>query len=266
LHAILHDEPPPLDVDSPASSLAPIVRKLLRKNPADRYASAEAVLQAIVTRSAGPASAVPAADSRPLTAIAVLPFIILSDLEERKAFSLGFADALITSLGGLEDFAVLPTSAILPYAAGADPVRTCGDLGVRYLVQGNVQKIGERWRVSIQLFDGATHKIACSEKHDFIREDVFEIQDEIARRVVETLQSRFTRAAPKSRDRYSSEATPTGSPSSAAPPNTLPGPSNATRNSPWPTRRFPMSRCISTLNSTRNMTGSSAPNNTAAAR
>jgi adenylate cyclase len=84
-------------------------------------------------------------------------------------------------------------------------VRTCGDLGVRYLVQGNVQKIGERWRVSIQLFDGATHKIACSEKHDFIREDVFEIQDEIARRVVETLQSRFTRAAPKSRDRYSSD-------------------------------------------------------------
>ena len=57
----------------------------------------------------------------PLTSIAVLPFIFLSGVEEGKGLSLGFADALITMLGRLEDITVLPTSAILNYAAGTDP-------------------------------------------------------------------------------------------------------------------------------------------------
>jgi hypothetical protein len=48
-------------------------------------------------------------------------------------------------------------------------------------------------------------KIAYAEKHDFVQESVFEVQDEIGRRVVEALQMRFKRVAPKSRDRYSSD-------------------------------------------------------------
>ena len=59
--------------------------------------------------------------------------------------------------------------------------------------------------MSTQLFDSRTQKIAYAEKHDFVREDVFEIQDEIGRRVVQSLQTRSRRAAPKSRDRYSSD-------------------------------------------------------------
>ena len=82
------------------------------------------------------------ASSKPLTSIAVLPFVFLSDVEEHKAFSLGFADALITMLGSLEDITVIPTSAILNYAAGSDPGHTCRELGVSYVLQGNVQKLG----------------------------------------------------------------------------------------------------------------------------
>ncbi len=73
------------------------------------------------------------------------------------------------------------------------------------MLQGNVQKLGASWRVSIQLFDGMTQKISFSEKHDFVMEAVFEVQDEIGRRVVESLRSRFPRALPKCRDRYSSD-------------------------------------------------------------
>src|SRR6185369_8290689 len=79
------------------------------------------------------------------------------------------------------------------------------DLGVRHTLQGTVQKLGSNWRVSIQLFDANTHKTTLSEKHDFVLDNVFEVQDEIGRRVVESLQSRFSRALPKSRDRYSSD-------------------------------------------------------------
>jgi TolB-like protein/Flp pilus assembly protein TadD len=141
----------------------------------------------------------------PLTSIAVLPFIFLNGVEEGKGLSLGFADALITMLGSLEDIAVLPTSAILNYAAGTDPARACRDLGTRHLLQGNVQKLGAHWRVSMHLFDAMTQKSISSEQHDFVLESVFDVQDEIGRQVVESLRKRFPPAVSKSRDRYSSD-------------------------------------------------------------
>ena len=205
LHAILHDDPPPMQASSPLlAQLAPIVQKLLSKNPAERYPSAAAVLDALASPPMS-GSAACVTNAKPLTSIAVLPFVFLNEVEERKALSLGFADALITMLGSLEDFAVLPTSAILNYAAGTEPAQTCRNLGVRHVLQGNVQKMGTHWRVSMQLFDGMTQTVAYSEKHDFVRENVFEVQDEIGRRVVESLQTRFPRTVQKSRDRYSSD-------------------------------------------------------------
>jgi DNA-binding SARP family transcriptional activator len=142
---------------------------------------------------------------RQLTSIAVLPFVILSEVDNTRALSLGFADALITIFGNLKDVVVAPTSAILSYAAGVDPAQVCREVGVRHTLQGTAQRLGSHWRVSIQLFDATTQQTTLSEKHDFILDDVFEVQDEIGRRVVESLQSRFPRAAPKSRDRYSSD-------------------------------------------------------------
>jgi serine/threonine protein kinase/Flp pilus assembly protein TadD len=204
LHAILHDDPAAIEATSP--KLAGITRKLLRKSPAERYPSAEAVLEALSDSAADQALSAPVEqDPEPLRSIAVLPFLFLSEFEDRKAFSLGFADALITMLGSLEDIAVLPTSTVVNCDPGTDPTRTCRDLGVRHLLQGNIQKQGTHWRVSTQLFDSTTQKITYAQKHDFVRENVFEVQDEIGRRVVESLQTRFLRAAPKSRDRYTSD-------------------------------------------------------------
>ena len=205
MHAILHDDPPPIQATE-GMEFAPIVLTLLRKSPSERYPFAEAALEALAACAAGEGSgSATLASAKPLTSIAVLPFVFLSEVQESKALSLGFADALITMLGSLEDMTVLPTSAILKYGAGTDPAHICRDLGVSHVLQGNVQKMGARWRVSMQLFDGMTQKITFSEKHDFVREDVFEVQDEIGRQVVESLQSQFPLVVPKSRDRYSSD-------------------------------------------------------------
>jgi TolB-like protein/Tfp pilus assembly protein PilF len=207
LHAILQDDPPMIDaMPLVGTELAAILQTLLRKRPAERYPHAEAVIEALATPAAAQGSS-PAnwASPKPLTSIAVLPFVFLSDMEDRKALSLGFADALITIFGNLEDVVVAPTSAILNYAAGTEPAQVCRDLGVRHALQGTVQKLGAHWRVSMQLFDVTTHKITFSEKHDFMLENVFDVQDEIGRRVVESLQSRFPLAVPKSRDRYSGD-------------------------------------------------------------
>ncbi|MBZ5500829.1 MAG: winged helix-turn-helix domain-containing protein [Acidobacteriia bacterium] len=144
------------------------------------------------------------ASSNPPTSIAILPFVFLSDVDEPRSLSLGFADALITVLGNLPDVAVLPTSAVLNYPGGTDPGGVCRDLGVRHILQGHIQKLGEQWRVSIQLFDAVVQKIVFSDKYDFTTENTFEIQDEIGRRLVESLHNQFPFAVRKSRDRYSS--------------------------------------------------------------
>jgi DNA-binding SARP family transcriptional activator/Tfp pilus assembly protein PilF len=142
---------------------------------------------------------------RQLTSIAVLPFVFLSEVDDARGLSLGFADALITLFGNLSDVVVAPTSAILKYAAGTEPAQVCRELGVRHTLQGTVQQLGSHWRVSIQLFDASAQRMSLAEKHEFMLDDVFEVQDEIGRRVVESLQSRFPRTVPRSRDRYSSD-------------------------------------------------------------
>jgi serine/threonine protein kinase/tetratricopeptide (TPR) repeat protein len=207
LHAILHDDPPPMDVlPHEGANLAAVVERLLRKHPAERYSSAEAVLEVLeAPAGARGSSTASSASPKPLTSIAVLPFVFLSDVEGSRALSLGFADALITILGNSEDMVVTPTSAILNYAAGTEPIRVCRELGVRHSLQGTVQKLGAHWRVSMQMFDATTQKVMLSEKHDFDLDNVFEVQDEIGRRVAESLHSRFPSAVPKSRDRYSSD-------------------------------------------------------------
>jgi eukaryotic-like serine/threonine-protein kinase len=207
LHAIVHDDPPPIDAwPHVGANLTAVVQTLLHKHRAERYASADVVLEALAAAATAPRSSTTNwAAPKPLTSIAVLPFVCLSDVEDSRALSLGFADALITIFGNLEDVVVTPTSAILNYAAGVEPAQVCRDLGVRHALQGTVQKLGARWRVSIQLFDARTHKIAFSEKHDFMLEDLFDVQDEIGRVVVESLHSRFPPSPTKSRDRYSSD-------------------------------------------------------------
>ena len=206
LHAILHDDPPAIPAASlMQAELAAIVQKLLRKSPAERYQVADAVLEALGSHSAPRGSSASVAGPTPLTSIAVLPFMFLSGVEDDKGLSLGFADALITMLGSLDDVTVLPTSAIFNYAAGTDPARACRDLGTRHLLQGNVQKLGAHWRVSMHLFDAMLQKSISSEQHDFVLESVFDVQDEIGRQVVESLRKRFPPAVRKSRDRYSSD-------------------------------------------------------------
>jgi serine/threonine protein kinase len=125
LHAILHDDPPPIDASPQVGTeLAAVVQTLLRKQPAERYPSAEAVLEALASPAPASGSSAPSWPSpKPLTSIAVLPFAFLSDVEDSRALSLGFADALITIFGNLEDAVVAPTSAILNYAAGTENAR-----------------------------------------------------------------------------------------------------------------------------------------------
>jgi TolB-like protein len=139
------------------------------------------------------------------SSLAVLPFIFLSDVEGKESLSLGFADALITTLGNLEDLVVPPTAAILQYPGGSDPVAVSRAMRVRHVLQGSIQRLGSDWRVSVQLFDSHVRKIIFAEKYAFTLQGIFEIQDEISQRVADALARKFRRSALKSRDRYTTD-------------------------------------------------------------
>jgi serine/threonine protein kinase/Flp pilus assembly protein TadD len=206
VHAIIHDDPPTLpSAIQNCGDIEKIIRRTLQKNAADRYDSASDLLldlRGICGRPGMPAAPTAVQEEK---SIAVLPFVFLTPMEEKESLSLGFADALITTLGRLEGLRVPPTAAILKYAAGSDPLQIGRELRVRYVLQGNIQKIGGHWRVSIQLLDTQLRKTVLSEKYDFNLNDVFEVQDEIGKHVAESLQQRFHANVRKSRDRYSSD-------------------------------------------------------------
>lgn len=205
VHAIIHDDPPALpSAIQNLGDMEKIIHRTLQKSAADRYDSASDLLldlRGIYGLSRTP---VPAAVQEEKS-IAVPPFVFLTTMEEKESLSLGFADALITSLGQLEGLRVPPTAAILKYAAGSDPLQIGRELRVRYVLQGNIQMIGGHWRVSIQLLDTLSRKTMLSEKHDFNLNDVFEVQDEIAKQVAASLQQRFQPNVRKARDRYSTD-------------------------------------------------------------
>jgi serine/threonine protein kinase len=205
IDSILNRSPvPPVRVnpDVPAK-LGVILQKALEKSPKLRYQHA-ADMRADLQRlqrdlETGPSAAVAAE-----TSVAVLPFTFLNAVGETEAMSLGFADSLISLLGSLPDFVVPPTSSILKYVRGADPAVVSRELQVQYVLQGNIQTLGARWRVSVQLVDAERQRIVVSDKYDLTFEDLFDVQDEIGRRVASSLEARF-HAQFRVGDRYSAD-------------------------------------------------------------
>jgi DNA-binding winged helix-turn-helix (wHTH) protein/Flp pilus assembly protein TadD len=124
--------------------------------------------------------------------IAVLPFrFIAASSEEDEALGLGMADALITRLGGSGRIVVRPTSAIRKYAGvAADPLAAGRELRVDAVLEGRLQREGDRLRVSAQLVPagGAPLLWACQLEEQ--KENLFALQDALAERLAAALELR----------------------------------------------------------------------------
>ena len=205
MNSVLKEDPPELDGSLPAS-LDRIIRRCLKKKPEERFQTAVDLAFALESVSGNPERmALPPFAAADEHSLAVLPFVFLSPVEGKESLSLGFADAIITSLGSLKNFLVLPTSAILRYPGGANPAQVSRELHVQHVLQGNIQKLGSRWRVTLQLHDATAGRTVFTSKYDFNLEDVFEIQDQICQCVADSLSGEFLSAAPRMRDRYSKD-------------------------------------------------------------
>ncbi|MDJ0958015.1 MAG: adenylate/guanylate cyclase domain-containing protein [Arenicellales bacterium] len=120
--------------------------------------------------------------------IAVLPFKNLSGNLEQDYFSDGITEDIITDLSKFQDLFVIASNTVFTYKGKPTNVKEVSkDLGVRYILEGSVQKTDRKVRVNAQLIDGGTGHHVWAER--FVRdlEDLFALQDEIVSAIVGTL-------------------------------------------------------------------------------
>lgn len=129
-------------------------------------------------------------------AVAVLPFKLLTPNLEDDYLSVALADAVINQLGANGELLVRPTGAVASYAKQAiDPLTVARELNVQVIVEGSIQKFGQRLRLHAQVWNAADGSMLLTVKHDSEMAELFEVQDKIADAVARALGVQATAAA-----------------------------------------------------------------------
>ena len=135
--------------------------------------------------------------------VAVLPFSNFSDDKENEYFAAGMHDSLLTLLARVKDLKVISRTSVMQYKEGTRNLREIGRaLGVADIVEGSVQKVGNRVRVQAQLIEAATDRHLWAESYDRDLSDVFAIQSEVAQQIVNAVQATLTPAEKESIERH----------------------------------------------------------------
>ena len=190
-----------------SGSIDNIVLKALRKEPQRRYQSVEELARDIEHYLEGRPVSAPAyfpvtAETRvgepePSTgakSIAVLPFKTLSHEENRDEFlGMGMADAIITKLSNVDGIIVRPTSSVIKYFDGEQSAALAGhELDVNYVLDGRIQRGGERVRVTVQLVRTRDGSPLWAGKFDEKFTDFFAVEDSVSEQVAQALLPHLT--------------------------------------------------------------------------
>jgi pentatricopeptide repeat protein len=128
--------------------------------------------------------------------IAVLPLRVLSPAGENTGdeyLGVGLTDAIITRLSNVQRLVVRPTSSVLRYHASAvDPLIAGRDLGIDYIVDGTLRRVGNRIRVTAQLLSVTEGVTRWAEHFDEDSTDVLQIEDSISERIATALLPQLT--------------------------------------------------------------------------
>jgi len=134
--------------------------------------------------------------------IAVLPFLNLSADTANEYFSDGVTEEIITALSQLRDLQVVSRSATFRYKGEeVDPREVGRELGVSTILEGSVRRQGDDLRITAQLIDVENGFHIWSENYNRKYADVFEVQDDVARRIAEAMQLNLTESEMASLER-----------------------------------------------------------------
>jgi len=130
----------------------------------------------------------------PEKSIAVLPFENLSEEKANAFFADGVQDEILTDLAKIAELKVISRTSVMQYKTGiARNLRKIGEeLGVAHVVEGSVQRAGNKVRVNVQLIDARSDHHEWAENYDRPIDDVFAIQSEIAKAIADQLQAKLS--------------------------------------------------------------------------
>ena len=127
--------------------------------------------------------------------IAVLPFLNMSGDPQQEYFADGITDDLITELSKVSGLFVIARNSTFVYQnTPVTPKRVSEDLGVRYVLEGSVQRAGDELRINAQLIDALSGGHEWADRFDGSLTDVFALQDRVTRSIADALAVRLTEA------------------------------------------------------------------------
>jgi eukaryotic-like serine/threonine-protein kinase len=187
LHATLHEQPPALTGPAAVTAVDRVIRRALAKRPEERPASADAMAEELrAIRGVDEANA--AVLARPLTRLVVLPFRILRPDPETDFLAFSLPDAIATSLSGIGSLIVRSSTAAARFAAETPDLRAlAAEADVDRVVIGTLLRSGDQLRAVAQLVEAPGGTLLTSHSVQSSLGDLFRLQDDIARRVVDAL-------------------------------------------------------------------------------
>ncbi|PYK12209.1 MAG: hypothetical protein DME65_04765, partial [Verrucomicrobia bacterium] len=127
--------------------------------------------------------------------IAVLPFENLSDDKNAAYFADGIQDEILTKLASIADLKVISRTSTAKYKSKPEDLKTVSQqLGVATVLEGSVQKAGDKVRVNVQLIDARADSHLWAKTYDRDLADVFAIQSEVAQEIADSLQAKLSPA------------------------------------------------------------------------
>ena len=131
----------------------------------------------------------------PKKSIAVLPFENLSSNKENAYFAEGVQDEILTKLAGIADLKVISRASTQNYKAKPDNLnRVSQELGVATVLEGTVQRAGDKVRVNVQLIDARADSHLWARSFDGDAKDIFAVESKVAQEVADSLRAKLSPA------------------------------------------------------------------------
>src|SRR5438094_6170571 len=129
----------------------------------------------------------------PEKSIAVLPFENLSEEKANAYFADGIQDEILTKLAGIGDLKVISRSSTAKYKSKPEDLKTvANELGVANVLEGSVQRAGDKVRVNVQLVDARIDTHLWAKSYDRDLKDVFAVESEVAQEIADTLRAKLS--------------------------------------------------------------------------
>jgi non-specific serine/threonine protein kinase len=194
LHATLHEQPPALSGSPAVAAVDRVIRRALAKLPGDRPQSASEMADEL-KRAAGVDGGASRALAHPLTRLVVLPFRVLRADPETDFLAFSLPDAIATSLSAMGSIIVRSSAAATRFAGESpDLKKLAAEVDVDCVVMGTVLRSGNQLRTAAQLVETPAGTLLTSYTVQVSLGDLFQLQDDMARRVADALSLPLTAA------------------------------------------------------------------------